>query len=537
MRRAFLAALISAIVAQSADAGPRFRDLSQTLPVPHIYGGDWEHFVGGGVAVFDCNADGFPDVFAAGGENPARLFVNTAKVPGETINFTLAEAPAKDLTGVIGAYPLDIDGDGHLDLFVLRVGENRVLRGEGDCSFSRVDDTWGIAPGNDWSTAFAAIWEPGAEWPTFAVGNYVDRERPDGPFGACDIHQLFRPSEGSYRPPEIIAPGYCALSMLFVDWSGTGASDLWISNDRHYYVHEGQEQLFRISPALKEFGADDGWPEHKLWGMGIAARDITGDGRPEIAVTSMADQKLFTLKDPAHRPAFSSIAYERGTTAHVPHIGDEGRPSAGWHVAFGDVDNDGLDDLYFAKGNVNQMPSLAMRDPDNLLMQGADGRFTEAAADAGVASMERGRGAALVDLNRDGLLDLVVVQRRAPMAVYQNETSQPGHWLAVRLLQDSGNRNAVGARIELVAGGRSQTREVHVGGGHAGGHAGFEHFGLGDAAEGRLRVIWPDGDVSPWSDVSANHHLVITRNSESLSISRDEALRAANGNGKTGQKN
>lgn len=144
--------------------------------------------------------------------------------------------------------------------------------------------------------------------------------------------------------------------MLFTDWRGQGVPDLWISNDRHYYLHDGQEQLLRVWPETGFYGAEDGWQPHRLWGMGLASRDITGDGRPEIAVTSMADQKLFQLQA-EDRPRFASIAYDRGTTAHVPYMGDEGRPSTGWHVQFGDVDNDGRDDLFIAKGNVNQMPA------------------------------------------------------------------------------------------------------------------------------------------------------------------------------------
>ena len=112
--------------------------------------------------------------------------------------------------------------------------------------------------------------------------------------------------------------------------------------------------------------------------------------------------------------------YSIGTYAQIPHIGDDGRPSTGWHAEFGDIDNDGRDDLFIAKGNVDQMPTNAMHDPNNLLMQQADGTFVEMAAVAGVATAERSRGAAVADLNADGLLDLVVVNRRAPMEIWQN---------------------------------------------------------------------------------------------------------------------
>ena len=518
-----LAFLLAAVgFAATALAGePRFEDDGAGLPVEHVYGGGWEHFVGGGVAVLDCDEDGFPDFYAAGGENPARLFRNKSK-QGGALTFALADAPELALTGVTGAYPLDIDSDGTLDLFVLRAGANAVFRGLGGCRFERTEEAWHIDPGNSWSTAFAAAWGPGDQWPTLAVGNYVDRDDPNGPFGTCSKHQLFRPgSDGGYKEPETIEPGYCALSMLFTDWSGGGEDDLWVSNDRHYYVRIGQEQLFKVWPALHEFGDGEGWQKQKLWGMGLASRDLDGDGRPEIAVTSMADQKLFTLDGKKGSAHFSAIAFARGMTAQLPYAGGDGRPSTGWHVQFGDVDNDGMDDLFISKGNVDQMPDAAMHDPNNLLMQQADGRFVEAGLTAGIGSYERGRGAALTDLNRDGLLDLIVVNRRAPLMLYRNRTEDTGNWIKLRLAQASGNCNAIGARIELEAGGKRHFHEILVGGGHAGGQAGYDHFGLGKADTVRFRVRWPDGAMSDWTDAAANGHYRVQRDGGGLIVTAE----------------
>ncbi|MDN5786165.1 VCBS repeat-containing protein, partial [Pseudorhodobacter sp.] len=120
------------LLASPALAGPRFVDRAADLPAPVIYAGEWEHFVGGGVAILDCNGDARPDLFVAGGTNPASLLVNISKTGG-AISFTAGEiAPITDVTG---AYPLDIDGDGVLDLAVLRVGPDVFLKGEGDCRF------------------------------------------------------------------------------------------------------------------------------------------------------------------------------------------------------------------------------------------------------------------------------------------------------------------------------------------------------------------------------------------------------------------
>ncbi|MFZ7093848.1 CRTAC1 family protein [Primorskyibacter sp. 2E233] len=508
--------LILGIAASTACAEPRFEPAA--LPFEHQYTGGWEHFVGGGLAAFDCNGDHLPELYAAGGENPARLLINHSD-PGGPLTFEDGTPPTLALTGVTGAYPLDIDSDGILDLMVLRVGQNIALQGHGSCQFSPFADLKADL-GLGWTTAFSATWETGQSLPTMAFGNYVDRAAPDGPFEACDDNFLLRPIDGGYAQPLPLSPGYCSLSILFTDWGRKGRADLRISNDRHYYVRAGEEQMWAMEPRPRLYTEADGWAHFSLWGMGIAQRDLTGDGLPEVYLTSMGDQHLQSLVPEASGPSYKDATYDRGTTAHRPFIGDDGRPSTGWHVGFGDVQNDGLDDIFVAKGNVEQMPGNAMKDPNNLLIQTPDGSFVEAGDAAGIASMARGRGAALVDLNKDGLLDLAVVNRRAPMEIYHNTTKGTGNWLAVELQQPAPNPFAVGAWIELEVGGKVQSREITVGGGHAGGSAGPEHFGMGGASTARLRVIWPDGTASAWTEVQSGQAMRVTRDDTTLNLSR-----------------
>ncbi|SPF80636.1 CRTAC1 family protein [Pseudoprimorskyibacter insulae] len=474
----------------------------------HRYDGGWEHFVGGGVAAFDCNGDELPELYAAGGSNPAELFLNQSGEGGLT--FAPSTPDALSLTGVTGAYPIDIDGDSVLDLAILRVGPDVLMRGLGDCQFAPFDGL-SFETGDHWSTAFSATWEAGQALPTLAIGTYVDRSDPNGPFMTCDDTLLYRPDGDHYAPPHALTPGFCALSMLFTDWSRTGRADLRISNDRHYYVRGGQEQMWAMEPAPRLYSEAEGWAPYSLWGMGIASRDVTGDGYSDVYLTSMGDQKFQTFDPASGGPVYRDATYARGTTAHRPYTGGDGRPSTGWHAAFGDVNNDGLDDVFVAKGNVEQMPDAAMHDPNNLLMQQPDGTFAESGAAAGLASMERGRGAALVDLNLDGMLDLAVVNRRAPLELYQNVTAGAGNWLLVALQGQSGNSQAIGSFVELRVGGQVQTREMTIGGGHAGGDAGYLHFGLGNAEHAEIRVIWPDGQVGDWQAVSANQRLSLSR--------------------------
>jgi len=491
-------------LAGQATAEPAFVDWSADLPVRHVYGGGWEYFVGGGVAVFDCNGDTRPDLLAAGGENPARLFVNETGGPGEPLRFALGDIGER--AGVTGAYPLDIDADGILDLVVLRVGPNIILKGDGACGFTDATADFAVDPGDHWSTSFSATWEPGQSRPTLVVGNYVDRSDPDGPFEACDANQIYRPIGPRYAKPVDLEPGFCALSMLISDWRRAGEPELRISNDRHYYIRGGYEQMWRLDP-LSERSASDGWAKVSLWGMGIASGDITGDGLPEVMLTSMGDQ-LLQFNEGGR---FRNAPFEIGTYAQRPHVGDDGRPSTGWHAEFGDVDNDGLLDLFIAKGNVDQMPSNAIHDPNNLLMQQPDGTFVERAAVAGIATGERSRGAALADFDGDGRLDVVVVNRRAPLELWQNVTDSAGNWATVDLRDRGPNTRGVGSWIEVRTDAGVQAVEVTVGGGHAGGQAGPVHFGLGEAGEAEVRVIWPDGGQTDWITVPANAPVKVTR--------------------------
>ncbi|MDJ0896253.1 MAG: VCBS repeat-containing protein, partial [Alphaproteobacteria bacterium] len=472
-----LAAVCWTVPAHAADP-PRFA-AEQKTGIAHRYEGGWEFFVGGGVAAFDCDADSRPDLAMAGGSAPAALFRNISQ-PGKALRFRPMVRAGIEMHGATGLYPLDVDADGNTDLILLRVGENILYRGLGDCRFERANRAWRFDGGGAWSTAFSARWDADNAFPTLAVGNYVDRARDGAPFGTCHGNRLYRPESGApgFAAPTPLEPGYCALSMLFSDWSRSGRRDLRIANDRQYHIDEGAEQLWRIPPrgAPQAYSEADGWQTLRLFGMGIATADLDADGYPEYFITSMADNKLRALEAPGPdvAPRYADRAYKLGVTAHRPVLGGETKPSTAWHAQFGDLNNDGLEDLFVTKGNVDEMPEAAMRDHNNVLIRGADGRFTDVTQISGAVSFRRGRGAAVVDLNLDGMLDLVVVNRRAEAELWRNlgvgtaDAPAPmGRWLQAALQQHEGNRNAIGAWIELRTGDRVQRREVTVGGGHA----------------------------------------------------------------------
>jgi hypothetical protein len=249
--------------------------------------------------------------------------------------------------------------------------------------------------------------------------------------------------------------------------------------------------------------------------MGIASYDLDSDGYPEYFLTSTSDNKLQTLanvpKGGKLRPEYKDVAYARGATAHRPYIGGDLKPSTAWHTQFEDVNNDGLADLFIAKGNVARMPDFAAKDPNNLLIQGYDGKFHEVGGTAGVASFAVSRGAALPDFNLDGLPDMVVVNRWDKAQLWRNTTQAAGHWIAVRLRQPDFNRDAVGAWIEVRRGTAVARRELTSGGGHASGQSGWWHFGLAHDGAADIRVIWPDGAVGDWQHVDGDRFYILER--------------------------
>ena len=505
---------------------PRFTEVAAAAGVAHTYDGDYPYVVGGGVAAFDCDDDRLPDLYVAGGSEPAALYRNETPA-GAALRFTAVKDPVTDLDAVTGAYPLDIDGDRHTDLAVLRIGGDVLLRGLGDCRFERANETFDVDGGDGWTVGFSASWEtPAARLPTLAFGAYLVPEVAEGGIKTCADSRLVRPAGDTartYAPTIPLSPGWCALSVLFSDWDRSGRRDLRVSNDRHYY-RDGEEQLWRIAPGEppRAYTEADGWQPVRIWGMGIASQDVTGDAYPEVYLTSQGDNKLQALVDGPAQPMYEDVALEHGVTAHRPYAGDENLPSTAWHPAFEDVNDDGFVDLYVSKGNVDEQLDYALRDPSNLLLGQPDGMFIEAAEAAGIMDFASARGAALVDLDLDGRLDIVQVVRREPVRIWHNggtpESADRAHWLGIELDQDAPNHDAIGAWLAVRVGERITEREVTVGGGHASGTLGPIHVGLGPATSAEIRVTWPDGEVGPWQPVAADQYVTVRRGAPEVEV-------------------
>ena len=474
---------------------PHFVDETAASGVDHTYTGDFPYSVGGGVAVTDCDGDGRPDLYVAGGSGSAALYRNESPVGGP-LRFVKVDDPAADLTGVLGAYPIDVDSDGQSDLVVLRDGENVGSPRDRAGADSNGRTRRGASLVATRSPPRSV--RPGRgrrELPTLAFGNYVaDADNPD-PDHLCADNELIRPtttvSGDRYDAPIPLTPSWCALSMLFSDWDRSGRRDLRVSNDRHYYsdLSDGQDQLWRIAPGSRPVSIPPTRAGCRSGSRGwaSAATTSTVDGYPDAYLTSQGSNVLQSLLAGPSQPTFRDLALKLGVTAQRPSSGGDPLPSTAWHPEFTDVNNDGFIDLFVSKGNVETPARLRDEGPVRPVPRptrwhvrpGRRGR-RDRRLRTRPRRCPRRPGPRWTARSRRGLLRRAgadLAKRRDPDARLSGRSR--GHWLDVRPTQPAPNVDAIGAWIEVRIGESVMRREVTVGGGHAGGELGWQHFGLG----------------------------------------------------------
>ena len=358
--------------APSASGAPHF--VAETGGIDHRYDGDFQYFVGGGVAAFDCDDDGRSDLFFAGGSEPAALYRNESPVGG-ALRFTPIASADTDLTAVTGAYPLDVDSDGHTDLAVLRVGEDVLLRGLGDCRFERANEALGFDGGDSWTVGFSATWEGSNELPTLAFGDYLAADRE-----TCADSRLVRPAGTRLRPAD--RPGARLLHVV------DAVQRLVPVGPAGPAPHQRSALLpRRLGSAVEDRAGRGTAAVHG--GRRVASAADLGNGHrqpgrhgrrpPEVFLTSQGDNKLQTLADGCAAPTYEDIALRLGVTAHRPYTGGDVLPSTAWHAEFADVNNDSFTDLFIAKGNVEAQDGYAMHDPTTFFSVSPTARSSRAA--------------------------------------------------------------------------------------------------------------------------------------------------------------
>ena len=544
-----LVSLVVLIQVRAASDGALFVESAEAtgLLFRHVNGASGQYYMpeimGAGTALFDYDNDGDLDVFlvqggsldatpgAAAASHSSRLFRNDHV--GGRLRFTDVTARAgvgRHAYGM-GAAVGDYDNDGDQDLFITAFGPDTLFRNNGDGTFSDVTGEAGVSDPL-WSTSAAFVdYDRDGDLDLF-VANYLDftvagNKLCHDSVGARDYctPRAYRPvpdrlyrNEGTGRFTDVTessgiskADG-AGLGVTVGDYNADGRLDLyvandatpnqlWINRDNGTFVDEG----LLSGAALSAAGNPEG-------SMGIASGDFDADGDEDLFVTNIIGE-TFVLYQNDGRGNFDDARVRAGVA----------RPTAaltGFGTDWFDYDNDGWLDLFIANGAVNTLEHqrgrpVPYRMKNQLFRNTGSGSFEETTAAAGPAfdHSDVARGAAFGDIDNDGDIDIVVTNNNGAARLLINQAAPGPHWVQVRVEQASGNRFALGARVEIERAGKPTLwRRVRTDGSYLSASDVRVHVGLGGSATiGAIVVQWPDGMRERWPKVESDRLLTLRR--------------------------
>jgi hypothetical protein len=508
--------------------------------------------MGSGVALLDYDGDGRLDIFFANGARiddpmpPGAPLVKDdprywnrlyrQKPDGRFEDVTVEAGLAGEGYGQ-GIAVGDYDNDGDPDIYVTAVGRNQLFRNEGDGRFTDVSGEAGVT-GGGWSTSAAFVdfdhdgrldlfvgrymtWSVENNPHCTAAYNPFPEESPSGPRAYCHPNlfegatALLYRNEGGGRFSEVSEragvanPDGKSLGLALADFDRDGLIDIFVANDaiRQFLYRNRGDGTFE-DVALLAFAAYD-QDGRAFSGMGVDFADYDNDARPDVVVTNLANQR-YALYRNAGDGVFS---YE----SHASGLGQITLLSSGWGVRFLDYDNDGWKDLFFVQGHVLDTieltsPHLRYREPPRLA-RNESGRFRDVSAGAGhvFEAAWAARGLAVGDIDDDGDLDMVVSTLDDRAHVLFNEGGNRNHWVQLRLVGRSSNRDGIGADVVLVTGsGAIRQATVTTAGGYLSAGDRRVHLGLGSEQEIRsIEIRWPSGILQRLTDVEIDQILTV----------------------------
>ncbi len=492
----------------------------------------------GGVILIDYDRDGWPDIYFTNAPSVA-MALKGEKSPGAlyhnnhdgTFTDVTEKAgvgtPCMAMGGAVGDY----DNDGWPDMYVTCLGGNVLYHNNGDGTFTDVAKSAGVTDGR-WSAGAAFGDYDNDGYLDLMVVNYVDFHLNDLPgFGSApnckyrgiDVQcgprglkgagdSLFHNNgNGTFsdvtKAAGVSDPnGYYGMQVIWADFNNVGRPDAYVSNDstpKFLYKNEGNGKFSEIGLESGTAVDEDGSEQAS---MGIAVGDYNHTGRPSLYVTNFSDEYSVLFRNDGNWN-FTDVSYKSGEA--VPSL-----PFVKWGTSFADFDNDGWLDLIAVTGHVypqvDLLPSGARyREPKIFEMNRGDGTFCDASAQAGAAIKEPrvSRGVAVGDLFNDGQIDVVVNDLDGAPMILRNHGIPGNHWVSFELAGSKSNRLAIGARLKLVAGGMTQTSEIHSGGSYLSQSDLRVHFGLAKATKiDSLEIHWPSGQVETLKDLEADKY-------------------------------
>ena len=501
--------------------------------------------MGSGAAFADIDNDGDLDLYIVNIPGPltedTRVSSETNALYRNDGDGTFTEIT--DIAGVghqgygMGCVFADVDADGNLDLYVTNYGANILYRNNGNATFTDVTQTAGVGC-ELWSTgaAFADV-DADSDLDLY-VCNYVtyDLEKLEQmqeeslqsgkPVPSALNPHVFEPQDNVFYRNNgdgtftdvttevgIAAPGGRSMQCIFSDFDNDNDLDLYVANDtsvNYVYRNDGNGAFTDVS--------NESWAADFRGSMGLAAGDYDTDSDIDLFISHWVDEE---------NTLYRNLLKEDPSSKHIRFV-DESYSAMlaevsikqiGWGTTLFDYDNDGDLDIFVTNGSTFQelrQPEVLIPQVDALYRNDGDGSFSDVSESTGITELPTrvGRGATFGDYDNDGDVDIFIVNNHAPPTLLRNDGGNRNGWLHIELIGTDGNRNAIGAKIQLKTADQTQVREVYAGESYMSANSFITEFGVANATQAEtLQVIWSNGDTQSLHNVPTNQRLRLTQKS------------------------
>ena len=435
----------------------------------------------------------------------------------------------------MGCVFADYDGDGSLDLYVTNYGANVLYRNNGDGTFRDVTKTAGVGC-ELWSTGAAFADVDGDSDLDLYVCNYItyDLERleqmqAESLQSGKPVPSVLNPhvcepqdnvfyrnnGDGTFTDVTaeigIAAPGGRSMQCIFSDFDNDNDLDLYVANDtsvNYVYHNDGNGVFADVS--------NESWAADFRGSMGLTAGDYDNDGDTDLFMSHWVDEE---------NALYRNLLKEDPSSGHIRFV-DESYSAMlaevsikqiGWGTALFDYDNDGDLDIFVTNGSTFQElenPEVLIPQADALYRNNGDGTFTDVSETTGITALPTrvGRGATFADYDNDGDVDIFIVNNHAPATLLRNDGGNQNRWLHIELVGTGGNRNAIGAKIQLITADRTQIREIYAGDSYMSSNSFIAEFGVGDATQiETLQVTWLNGETKALHNIPTNQRVRVTQ--------------------------
>ena len=482
-----------------------------------------QRIMGTGVAVGDLNKDGYPDLFIAE-EGATHLYLNTGKeAPGKFTEVSAAWAIPNGIDDAKHVLFFDMEGDGDLDLLVIRSDHPSMILRNDNNRFTDVSEAMAFKTAK-YGAHVATVFDYDLDGDLdIYIGYYGSDESNrkgsearnlpsmDGKNGTP--HQLWkRGTDGKYtevgQQAGVADTGW-TLAVGAFDYDNDGKLDMFLANDFGpdvLYHNKGDGTFEDVSKLTR---TDDNGS-----GMNASFADVNGDGFLDLYVSNIdmfsknikvvypTEKSTLTSLDEQLQATFQYISGNKmyvnpgDTKGKSPFRAEEGKyfepgdRGWGWATLFFDYENDGDDDMYLSNGWIDG--STAANQKKQMFINDS-AFFYLAPPTSPEAVASNGRAAIAFDKDRDGDLDILLLNFRQPPVLLENTQSFGNHWVQLRLHAPAPNAYAIGARVTAKAGGKKLMREVTCGNGYLGQDDDVVAFGIGAAKDAEVTIRWPNG--------------------------------------------